>query len=227
MSTKEQCRIFCCALWFIWSSRNQYVHERKNISVRDMAQKISRYIAELKGVQEKKLTSITERAHGQIEAMEGTTVQFDAAFDKINSRLASSLVVQDQMGTLKVLKVVLHENIPSPFATEAHAGLDAIKLVIEMGLTIARIKGDSKTVIKNCQSIEMDKSVLGAIIRDKQTKRTSVQEVTFEFIHRSENVQAHNLAKEALKRREESYLVGEMMVHRVIDLEGRSRENSD
>lgn len=78
-----------------------------------MAQKISRYIAELKGVQEKKLTSIIERAHGQTGVMEGITVQFDAAFDKRNSRSASGLVVRDQMGALKASKTVLHENIPS------------------------------------------------------------------------------------------------------------------
>lgn len=73
----------------------------------------------------------------------------------------------------------------------------------------------------------MDKLVLGVIIQDIQTKRTSVQEVTFQFIHRSENTQAHKLAKEVLEKREESYLVGEALVHRVIDPEGRWRENPD
>lgn len=58
-------------------------------------------------------TSIIERAHGQTGVMEGITVQFDAAFDKRNSRSASGLVVRDQMGALKASKTVLHENIPS------------------------------------------------------------------------------------------------------------------
>ncbi|KAG8477506.1 hypothetical protein CXB51_031048 [Gossypium anomalum] len=102
-------------------------------------------------------------------------------------------------GEFKASKTILHYNISSPFAAEAKAGLEAIELVLLMGLTSAIIMGDSKTVIKKCQSIEVDKSVLGAIIRDIQSKRTRLQEVTFQFIHRSENTHAHKLAKEALE----------------------------
>ncbi|KAA3481093.1 glycine, alanine and asparagine-rich protein-like [Gossypium australe] len=152
--------------WLTWSSRNQYVHERKTIPDRDLARKIRRYIVELEGTREKKLMPITERTHNQIGVTTSTTIQFDAAFDKRNSRSTSGLVVRDQMVVLKALKMTLHENISSPFAVEAHAGLDAIKLVISMGLPLAIIKGDSKTVIKKCQSTEVDKSVLGTIIRD-------------------------------------------------------------
>ncbi|KAK5803694.1 hypothetical protein PVK06_031343 [Gossypium arboreum] len=71
------------------------------------------------------------------------------AFDKRNYRSASSLVVRDQLGVLKGSKIILHENIPFRFVAEAHAGLDAIKLVIETGLTTTTIKGNSKTVVKN------------------------------------------------------------------------------
>ncbi|KAG8486950.1 hypothetical protein CXB51_020509 [Gossypium anomalum] len=226
-STKKQCRSFCCALWYIWSSRNQFVHEKKIISVRDIAQKVSSYIAELDGIRKKKLTFTTERVNSQTEATEGTTVQFDVAFDRRNARPASGIVFRDQTGDLKALKSVLHENIPSPFTAEALAGLDAIKLVIEVGLRTTIIKGDSKTVIKKCQSTEMDKSVLRAIIHDIQIRKSSVQDVTFQFIHRSKNTQAHNLAKEALERRDESYLVGEITAHRVANPEGRWRENPD
>ncbi|KAK5793934.1 hypothetical protein PVK06_035113 [Gossypium arboreum] len=66
-------------------------------------------------------------------ATEGTTVQFDAVFDKRNDRSASA---------------------------EALAGLDAIKLVIEMRLTTVTIERDSRIVIQKCQSTEIDKSVL-------------------------------------------------------------------
>lgn len=83
------------------------------------------------------------------------------------------------MGELKASKTTLHYNISSPFAVEAHAELDAIKLVLSIGLTSATIMGDSKTVIKTCQSTNMDKSVLGAITREIQSKRTSLQEITF------------------------------------------------
>lgn len=106
------------------------------------------------------------------------------------------------MGDLKASKTVIHEDIPTPFVAKALAGLDAMKLVIEMGLTKATIEGDLKTVIQKCQRMEMDKSVLGAIIYDIQSRKFRVKEVIFKFIHKTKNIQAHNLAKAALVRRE-------------------------
>ncbi|TYH99451.1 hypothetical protein ES332_A11G067500v1 [Gossypium tomentosum] len=174
-STIERCRFFCCALWCIWSSRNQLVHEKKIIPVRDLTRK-------------------------------GITAQFDTAFDRRNTRSASGIVVRDHMGDLKASKTVIHEDIPTPFAVEALAGLDAMKLVIEIGLT---------------------KSLLGAIIYDIQIRKSRVQEVTFKFIHRTMNIQAYNLAKAALMRRKDTYLGGETTIHRVADPKGRWREPPD
>ncbi|MBA0628281.1 hypothetical protein Godav_023039 [Gossypium davidsonii] len=37
-----------------------------------------------------------------------------------------------------------------------------------MGLRSVTIMGDSKTVIKKCQTIDMDKSIIGPVIRDIQ-----------------------------------------------------------
>ncbi|KAG8499905.1 hypothetical protein CXB51_006559 [Gossypium anomalum] len=225
--TKEQCRVFCCSLWFLWSYRNQFVHKRKNFTIRDLVKKIRSYLTELERIREKQLASFTESIHNQAGETTSVTVQFDAAFDKRNFRSASGLVVRDQRGEITAEKTTLHENISSSFVAEAHAGLEAIKLVISMGLSSVVIQGDSKTVIKKCQSQEIDKSVLGAIIRDIQSKRSSLPEVTFQFIHRTVNVQAHNLAKEALKRREGAYLVREGRIHSATVPEGRLREHPD
>ncbi|XP_040941552.1 uncharacterized protein [Gossypium hirsutum] len=131
------------------------------------------------------------------------------------------------MGMFKASKTTLHENISSSFVAEALAGLEAIKLVTSMSLSSVIIKGDSKTVIKKCKSQKVDKSVLGAIIPDIQGKRVSFQDVIFQFIPRSENVQANNLAKGALEKREASYLGRKGRSHSATDPEGRWREEPD
>ncbi|XP_017628723.1 uncharacterized protein LOC108471648 [Gossypium arboreum] len=159
--------------------------------------------------------------------MEGITAQFDIAFDRRNTRSTSGIVVRDHMGDLKASKTVIHEDIPTPLAAEALAGLDAMKLVIEMGLTKVIIEGDSKTVIQKCQMTEMAKSLLGVIIYDIQIRKSRVQEVTFKFIHRTMNIQAYNLAKAALMRMKDTYLGGETTIHRVADPKGRWREPPD
>ncbi|KAK5795333.1 hypothetical protein PVK06_036595 [Gossypium arboreum] len=54
-----------------------------------------------------------------------------------------------------------------------------------------------------------------------QSKRTSIQEISFQFIHRSENTRAHKLAKEALAKL--AYLVREALNHSDLAPKGRWR----
>ncbi|MBA0819078.1 hypothetical protein Gohar_000027 [Gossypium harknessii] len=81
-------------------------------------------------------------------------------------------------GEILASQTAIHSEIANPSTTEAYAGLQAVKLGISMGLNKMGVVGDSKTIIKKCQST-------------------------------AENVYAHVIAKEALKRRESFYLMGE------------------
>ncbi|MBA0640899.1 hypothetical protein Goklo_023796 [Gossypium klotzschianum] len=105
-----------------------------------------------------------------------------------------------------VIKIVIHINIPSPFAAEAHACFEGIKLGISLQIHSVKLIGDSKIVIKKCQEKSTDKSVIGAIIRDIQQKKSDFQELIFQYIHRSENLKAHRIAKNALEKGETVYL---------------------
>ncbi|KAH1097779.1 hypothetical protein J1N35_014700 [Gossypium stocksii] len=84
--------------------------------------------------------------------------------------------------------------------TEAYAGLQAIKLGLLLDLHLVVIKGDSRSVIQKCQTKEQDKSVIGAIIRDIQSRKARFHEIDFQFIHRIDNNHAHKAAIEALRR---------------------------
>ncbi|MBA0700594.1 hypothetical protein Goari_020722 [Gossypium aridum] len=84
-----------------------------------------------------------------VESSTRTSIYFDAAFDKQNARSASGLLVRGEGGEILVSKSVIHSNIGTPFAAEAHAGLQALELGRSMGLTDLQIKGDSKTLSKS------------------------------------------------------------------------------
>ncbi|MBA0627981.1 hypothetical protein Godav_022769 [Gossypium davidsonii] len=84
--------------------------------------------------------------------------------------------------------------------------LQAVKLGISLGINILEVMGDSKTVIKKCQSSIIDRSVIGAIIRDIQSTKSNYQKVEFSFIPKVNNIYAHTIATEALKRGESFYL---------------------
>ncbi|KAH1092285.1 hypothetical protein J1N35_019542 [Gossypium stocksii] len=75
-----------------------------------------------------------------------------------------------------------------------------------MGFHTLDILGDSKTVISKCQNANRDRSIIGTMIIDIQGLKTQFHEVRFYFIPRSENIEAHRLAKEALKNGEGEYL---------------------
>ncbi|MBA0819392.1 hypothetical protein Gohar_003672, partial [Gossypium harknessii] len=114
--------------------------------------------------------------------------------------------VRDVGGEILALKTVLHSDVASPFAAEAHSGLQAMRLGISMGFNILEIVGDSRTIIKKCQTTDFDRSVIGALIGDIHSKKVYFQEIGFHFIPKIEN--AHILAKEALKKGEGYYLLG-------------------
>lgn len=147
----------------------------------------------------------TNRSHSQQGANTRAMIQIDAAFDKRNFKSASGLVVWGQMGALLATKTVLNTNVPSPFAAKAYAGLQAIKLELSLDLLSVTIIEDSQTVIKKCQTMKSDKSVIEAIIRDIQSKKICFHEINFQFINRSENVYAHKLAEETLRERKRTW----------------------
>ncbi|MFQ6636622.1 hypothetical protein Gotur_014127 [Gossypium turneri] len=86
---------------------------------------------------------------------------------------------------------------------------------------------DSKTVIKKSQATTSDKSMIGAIIKDIQNKKSYFQDLTFQHIHRSENTHAHSLAKKALAKGESTYLMGEELERHILVLEGEWQMNPD
>ncbi|KAH1047285.1 hypothetical protein J1N35_038069 [Gossypium stocksii] len=94
--TKEQIRMFCCALWMIWGSRNQAVHDRKITLGTDLSYQIRNYLLKIEGVSQKNRTFIGPRAQEQGEEARRETIQFDAAFDRSNSKSASGLVVRNR-----------------------------------------------------------------------------------------------------------------------------------
>ncbi|MBA0826539.1 hypothetical protein Goarm_011377 [Gossypium armourianum] len=118
------------------------------------------------------------------ERRTSVTIYFDATFDQQLLRSASGLVVRNVGGEILASKSVIHTNIATPFATEAHAGLQALKLRISMGFNALQIIGDSRTVITKCQSSEYDRSTIGAIIRGIQNTKTHFQNIGFHFIPR-------------------------------------------
>lgn len=113
----------------------------------------------------------------------------------------------------------MHTEARSAFAAEALTCLMAIQAGVEMGLRVVTIEGNSMSVIKKCQTDLVDKSEIGAYIRDVQTKKNRFWSIIFIHAHRSANQLAYILAMETLKNREQAYLVGSVPVYALQRME--------
>ncbi|MBA0818184.1 hypothetical protein Gohar_003652, partial [Gossypium harknessii] len=113
-----QYRLFCYALWLIWFSRNQFIHEGKNTSRVVLAQNIQRHMAEYEGMKAIKILANMNRNYRIQKDIPRVTIHFDAAFDSRNFKSAAGLVGWNLRGELLVLKTIIHNNISSPFAAE-------------------------------------------------------------------------------------------------------------
>ncbi|PPD94010.1 hypothetical protein GOBAR_DD08973 [Gossypium barbadense] len=86
------------------------------------------FISELKGIEERKLNLAGNGGPRTEERRTSVSVFFDAAFDQQHARSASGLIVRGEGGEILASKSVIHTNIATPFAAEAHAGLQALEL---------------------------------------------------------------------------------------------------
>ncbi|MBA0618864.1 hypothetical protein Godav_028143 [Gossypium davidsonii] len=129
-------------------------------------------MAEYEGIKVVKKIERIYRGYRIQEDVPRITIQFDAALDNRTFKLATGLVGWDMRGNLLVLKTVIHRNVPSPFAIEAYACLEGIKLGIALRTQSVRIMGDSKTVIKKSQATSTDKSS-----RKETGKGTRIEEM--------------------------------------------------
>ncbi|KAA3486789.1 reverse transcriptase [Gossypium australe] len=171
-------RIFCVALWAIWGDRNSCVHEKTS-----------------------KLETKWRHPPGQ-----EIKINFDGAFDERSKSSASGVVVRNSSGRVLISRTTIHRGITSAFAAEAVACCQATQIALDMNIENIIIEGDSLSVIKKCKNINQDKSLIGPFIHDIHRLKLRGRRFEFEYIPRSANNLAHILAKETLRRKEESYM---------------------
>ncbi|KAK5846554.1 hypothetical protein PVK06_002847 [Gossypium arboreum] len=94
--SNEQCRIFCCRLWLIWTNRNKLIYEGKSSTSWDISKQINSYISELDGIKDKVLILEANARLKQNIQRANVVIYFDAVFDPQNFRSASGLVAKDE-----------------------------------------------------------------------------------------------------------------------------------
>ncbi|KAK5839801.1 hypothetical protein PVK06_008641 [Gossypium arboreum] len=104
--------------------------------------------------------------------------------------------------------MVVNKNIPSAFAGEALACLQAVHLGQALGFPDVIVEGDALTVIHKGQSPLFDSSILGANIQDIKWWAGLFRRCEFRHVPRKGYIVANLLAKEGLRTGTGSYLSG-------------------
>lgn len=134
-------------MWAIWTGRNKFIHEGEQKTGSQIADFVLSNLKELDGLNnhlpERRFTT------GRWAAPTGSMIKinFNAAFNGQRKESCSGLLVRNEKAEVICSKTVMHENIPSVFATEAMECLQAIRLGLNLGLREVEIEGDARTVI--------------------------------------------------------------------------------
>ncbi|MBA0762796.1 hypothetical protein Gotri_012364 [Gossypium trilobum] len=92
MSFSDQCRLFCCAIWRIWTHKNLVLHEGSQIKGKEIADWITRYIGEIDNLEDKKFT-IYVNEEWCLPLGSDVKVNFDVAYNQSLARSGSRVVV--------------------------------------------------------------------------------------------------------------------------------------
>ncbi|KAH1047985.1 hypothetical protein J1N35_038769 [Gossypium stocksii] len=186
--------------------RNRWIHEAHPQSGAEIARFILQYLQELKSIHQTHLT-LSQIPESWRPLEQGfCKLNFDAAVDSKNQRSCSGIIVRNSNGDVLATKVIVHENIPSMFISEANACLQAAIMGREMRLTHVEIEGDSLTVIKKVQNTGQDKSVIGSYIHDIKDLLKGFHKSQVQHVRRKANEKAHSLASKGLKMEEKTHL---------------------
>ncbi|KAH1074230.1 hypothetical protein J1N35_026558 [Gossypium stocksii] len=138
-STKEWCRVFCCGMWAIWSSRNKLVYEGKISTGKEISDWISRYLCELDEIEQKVHTRSNAPMRWKTPIGADVKINFDAAFELNQARSGSGVVARNALGEVLASKIVIHRRVPTLFAAEACACFQTLLLEQQLDLDSAAL----------------------------------------------------------------------------------------
>ncbi|MBA0585732.1 hypothetical protein Gorai_016499, partial [Gossypium raimondii] len=113
ISSTSQCRIFCCTLWDLWTTRNKRIHEHIIQSGKEISNFIHRYICEIDGIEENVHTRVVDIARREPPSGDWVKINFDAAFDKNLFRLGSRFVAKNARRRVVASGSTIHEMLTS------------------------------------------------------------------------------------------------------------------
>ncbi|GMJ09472.1 hypothetical protein HRI_004616400 [Hibiscus trionum] len=88
-----------------------------------------------------------------------------------------------------------HHHVADPFIAEAHASLQTVLFMRDLGFRRVIVEGDSLTVMKKVNGTAHDRSIISPIVQEIKELSKKFESIQFRFTYREANGVAHLLAK--------------------------------
>ncbi|TYJ39892.1 hypothetical protein E1A91_A04G100800v1 [Gossypium mustelinum] len=95
LSVTGALRAVICTLWYIWSTRNRLIHDRRIILSQDIIHIVEAYIREVNGVQRKLPVKRVKSERWRLLEASFLKVNFDAAFKGNDRRSCTEIVTRN------------------------------------------------------------------------------------------------------------------------------------
>ncbi|KAF5454650.1 hypothetical protein F2P56_024298 [Juglans regia] len=132
---------------------------------------------------------------------------WDAAIDKVNSRVGIGIIVRNSEGAVMASLCSSMDLVPDPLLGEAIAARRASSFCTDLGLQHIILKGDSLLVVKAIENKEDSWSDSDLVIRDIKILLSKFLSWSVLHVHREVNVIAYHLAKFALNCQEDCIMI--------------------
>ncbi|KAH1096605.1 hypothetical protein J1N35_013526 [Gossypium stocksii] len=186
-SSIDTCRVITCALWAIWTCRNKFIHEGVVQTGAQIASFVKNFLQELDGFERSIPVERLCVANWVASTGRRLKINFDAAYDKQRKESCSGLVVRNGKAEIICSKSVMNVNIPSAFAAEGTACVQALQLGVSFGLREVEIEGDSRSVIRKLQDEKEDRFEIAGFIHESKNLSLIFQSCIFLFTNREAN----------------------------------------
>ncbi|MBA0746662.1 hypothetical protein Gogos_009161, partial [Gossypium gossypioides] len=190
----------------MWLRRNKILHEKKVQSVEDTNFFICKNLREWEEVNHRLPGQRVVEERWRPPKPDEIKINFDGAFDKQTFKFGIGIVCRDPEGKILNCRSKVNNRIPTTFAVEALACLQAVRMGLDLDYRRVVVEGDAFSIIKKLQRKENDKSA------DRKKRERN----------------AHAVAKEALKLNGSTYMEGRLpkMVLAVAAKDARDLELS-
>ncbi|CAL1399998.1 unnamed protein product [Linum trigynum] len=206
-SSIERIVRFVAMLWRIWKSRNWVVFDHVQYAIPRLVQQyesqVKEWLSIVQPVQvQRDLSRLGGEMGGGSRCSQGLgVVAYSCFVDGAvapGSHGAGGLVVRDAMGSVCFVQGFSYAGLVDPFLVELVAFRDAIRWCFLKGLTEVKFYGDAKVVIEKIQRADTRDLRGGRILEEIGGIRWRFQSFEIDFVGRSNNRVAHEVARKTL-----------------------------